>query len=135
MKKYFLFAAIIMLFVACNNNNPENPSFKTSGKIVGTVGCFDVNDERIPDEYRKAVVIETATKDSLLSFIIDITEFNLPFRYGTLSIEAVKIPYEFYYQIITPTDEEYVNIVPIAEDAMHQPCRIPAKQVKITPIK
>lgn len=88
MKKYFLFAMMAILCVSCNINTPDNQSVKTYGKIVGTVGCFDVNDERTLDEYRKAVVIETSNKDSLLSFTMDFEGLNVPFRYGTLSIAA-----------------------------------------------
>ena len=133
--KLLIIAAVTLMLAACNTNQPETPLKRTSGKIVGVIGCFDVKDERTPDSYRKGVVIETADKDSLLSFTMDIKEFDLPFRYGTLSIVAVDIPYEFYYQEINQTDKEYVTIAPITEDAMHQPCPIPVKQVKITPSK
>ena len=149
MKKILFFAMMAVIFVACNQNAPNTPndgtwicytdpepqSQKHSGNIVGTIGCFDENDNRTLENIRKGVVIRTNSGDSLLSFTLNIEEFDLQIQYGTYSIGAIAIPYEFYYKEITPSDNRYVHIRPIVEDAMHLPCNIPNVQVDIISAK
>lgn len=105
--------------------------------IVGFVGC---NDERNNDALRnihKGVVIKTNSGDSILSFTLDVNNdiHGLSGKYGTYSINPIGVPYKFSYSAIDSTDERYVKIAPIIDDAMHQPCRIPDVQVNVVPVK
>ena len=108
-----------------------------SGDIVGLVGCYDERDDRSSDPLRAGVVILTNEGDSLLSFIMKLDENIHPLygKYQTYSISPIPVPYEFYYRIIDSTDERFVRIADIIEDAEHLPCQLPNVQVDIIPIE
>lgn len=133
----FLYIALTLAFVACNNEGIEKRSKVVSGNIVGFVGCYDERTERTPENLRAGVVVLTSSGDSLLTFSIkesDLTENPLYGKYGTYSVASIDIPYDFQYVVIEPEDKRHVRIDAIIEDAMHLPCPIPNQQVEIIPI-
>ena len=137
MKKGIVFTFLSIWLMACNTNSPEQLPKAYSGDIVGLVGCYDERDDRSTDPLRAGVVILTNEGDSLLSFTMNLDENIHPLygKYQTYSISPIPIPYEFYYRMIDSTDERFVRIADIIEDAWHLPCQLPNVQVDIIPIE
>ena len=120
-------AVLSMVLVACKSKNDPR---QYTGSIIGTIGCYD---EETRSEFYKGYYIETNTKDTFLSFDLDVKD-SIAVPYGKYAISAIPIPYSFLATELKPNDDRYVHYAPTIQDAMHQPITVQdEKQVTITP--
>lgn len=132
MKKLLIFVVFVTtIMTACSTNSPEKIY---SGKIIGTLGCYD---EETMSVFYKGYFIETTEKEVFLSFHIDVKD-SINVRYGTYAIPTIKIPYKFTVRTLKPSDKEYIHYAQPIEDTFHQPIATSSdkiEQVILTPIK
>lgn len=120
-------AVLAVLLVACKSKNEPK---QYAGSIIGTIGCYD---EETRSVFYKGYYIETNTKDTFLSFDLDVKD-SIDVPYGTRAISAIPIPYSFLATVLKTDDDRYVRYAPIIQDAMFQPIVVhDEKQVIITP--
>ena len=125
--KIFLFSVLALFFAACNTNEPE----ELTGKIVGTIGCYD---EATRTTFYKGYFVETSNKDTVLSFNLDVLD-SICVEYGTHVIQPFQIPYSFTITVLEPSDSCYIHYAPIVEDTFHQHITGNEIQVIINPLK
>ena len=125
-KTLIVMAILSMTLVACNSKNEPQ---QYTGSIIGTIGCYD---EKTQETFYQGYYIETNTKDTFLTFDLDVIDYEVP--YGAYTISAVPIPYSFLVTVLKEDDARYIRYAPIIQDAMHQPIWVKdEKQVIITP--
>ena len=110
--KLFLFAIMAVTLVSCKRNEPELESKIHTGRIIGTLGCYD---EATRTTFYKGYYIETSTKDTVLSFSIDVQD-SIYVEYGSRVISPIQIPYSFTLTVLKPGDPRYINYAPIIDD-------------------
>ena len=99
----------MLLLTACRTtaDEPAAPSVLSEavsgGRIIATIGCYD--SETTKENYYQGCVIETAEKDTLLSFYFD--QGLVAVDYG-VRMTSVAIPYAFTYRVILANDERYI---------------------------
>ena len=119
-------AVLSMALVACKS---KNEPLQYTGTIIGTLGCYDAEN---PENFYEGFYIETNTKDTFLSFDLDVMDYEVP--YGSYAIPAVSIPYSFVVTELKTDDKRYVHYAPVVQDAMHQPMVVTKeRQAIITP--
>lgn len=136
MKTKLLFAILIALVcISCepiiDDNNVDIP---VSGEIVGTISCADTINQRVVQGY----YIITDTQDSILTFN---EEVRINLYYGVCGIYGIfnhKIPFTFTYEILKPTDDDYIHYINPVCNAMlpamqYRPWHF--KQAVVKPIK
>ena len=130
--KLFLFAIMAVTLVSCKRNEPELESKIHTGRIIGTLGCYD---EATRTTFYKGYYIETSTKDTVLSFNIDVQD-SIHVEYGSRVISPIQIPYSFTLTVLKPGDPRYINYAPIIDDTYHQHITTANEiQVLINPLK
>lgn len=126
--KLFFIAVLAVVWAGCKPNEPE----VLTGKIVGTMGCYD---EATRTTFYKGYFVETSKKDTVLSFNLDLQD-SINVAYGTRVIQPIQIPYSFTLTVLEPSDPRYVHYAPIIEDAFHPHITIKNEiQVIINPCK
>lgn len=144
MKKLsFLLFAVVMLFAACNGDEPNGPSIfpdgqedVSGGSVIATFKCKDAADESISHE---GYIIQTANNDTVLTFQLDnVNALNaLSVQEGVTVINpTIAIPYAFTCFTIAPESSQYVHWAPLAQDALREMFAKPLEemdQVIITP--
>lgn len=126
----FLVVLVMVSAMACNTQEKTDVTFSTSGVVVGTISCLDINKYT-----RKGYYIITDTKDSILTFNDNI---KIPTNYNTMGIYGVssyQIPFRFSFAYLETSDIDFVHYEIPASNAMLPGLPYPTehfKQAKIT---
>ena len=130
--KFFLLAVMAVMLVSCKGNEPELESKIHTGRIIGTLGCYD---EATRTTFYKGYYIETSTKDTVLSFNLDVLD-SIYIEYGSRVITPIQIPYSFTLTVLKSSDSRYIHYAPIIDDTYHQHITTANEiQVLINPLK
>ena len=130
--KFFLLAVMAVMLVSCKGNEPELESKIHTGRIIGTLGCYD---EATRTTFYKGYYIETITKDTVLSFNINVQD-SIHVEYGSRVITPIQIPYSFTLTVLKSSDSRYIHYAPIIEDMYHPHITTANEiQVLINPLK
>ena len=126
---------LVFTLAACYQ---EQPTKNCKGSIVGTIGCYeDENDKSDQSMYHEVYIIVTKKNDTILSFNLEVTDF-IHEGYGEFAIPPYAIPYKFSYKILSPEDKRYIHFDAPFQDAMRQGFPTPASEIKqaiVTPCK
>lgn len=128
MKKLsFLLFAFVLLFVACNNDDPLGQSIipdesgdVSGGSVIAAFKCHDAADESISHE---GYIIKTADDDIVLTFQLDnVNALNaLSVKDGVAVLNpTITIPYAFTCFVIAKESSQYVRWAPLAQDALRE---------------
>lgn len=131
MKKLFIIALFVLGMCSCDG--PNVVDIPVSGEIVGTISCADTINQRVVQGY----YIITDTQDSILTFN---EEVRINLYYGVCGIYGIfnhKIPFTFTYEILKPTDDDYIHYINPVCNAMlpamqYRPWHF--KQAKVIPL-
>lgn len=131
MKKILILALFVLGMYSCDG--PNVVDIPVSGEIVGTISCADTINQRVVQGY----YIITDTQDSILTFN---EEVRINLYYGVCGIYGIfnhKIPFIFTYEILKPTDDDYIHYINPVCNAMlpamqYRPWHF--KQAKVIPL-
>lgn len=132
-----LLFAVVMLFVACNGDEPNGPSIFTDGQedvsggsIIATFKCIDAADENISHE---GYIIKTVDNDTVLTFQLDnvnaLNALSVPSGVTVIN-PAITIPYAFVYRVLEPEDDQYVHWMGTIEFLSGEQLPTPVGQIK-----
>lgn len=127
---FLLLASVVLMMYSCDG--PNVVDIPVSGEIVGTISCADTINQRVVQGY----YIITDTQDSILTFN---EEVRINLYYGVCGIYGIfnhKIPFTFTYEILKPTDDDYIHYINPVCNAMfpamqYRPWHF--KQAKVIP--
>lgn len=128
---FLLLASVVLMMYSCDGLNVVD--IPVSGEIVGTISCADTINQRVVQGY----YIITDTQDSILTFN---EEVRINLYYGVCGIYGIfnhKIPFTFTYEILKPTDDDYIHYINPVCNAMlpamqYRPWHF--KQAKVIPL-
>ena len=105
--RLFLLLGIACALLACKNEEQVmSSSVQEQGRIIATIGCYQDESNKKESPYYKGCVIETADKDTFLTFNFE--QDLVSVSYG-VQVVSVNIPFAFTHTILSKDDDHYIS--------------------------